>query len=497
MAIRKASRASKKTKTVKKKTAKKRSQDPKRVTPKKTAKVQAKKTVIKKAVRKTSSTSSSASIAALSKKVSTVSTDTKSLSQNLKVIVKIFGDNQKILVSMKVMINDLVGALDLIQKQSKRIGSLETDTQNMFDGMGEMRTHTRMIAKLDSQTAKLQETIHGILERTRTSGGIDDISKKVNENHDSIKNNAQMIIKIGRHVDKIYDNLGSSVRESSIKEVHSDIAQLKTLFEEAQAKYKDNSAINAEISTLSQKMVDLSQIPTTIGSVQKRLQELFSINDTLAPAVDELRRQIGKVITKADSMGSLESIRDEFTSLRNEVQKRASKLDDGFASITESLGRSEKSVAEFHKKADTLFESMRGLKGTEARKTGESTSEVMALLRLSDFQSNVRMTTESKYGEIADIENIAKQTVDIINIFDKLTVETGSNLHLPQGVKQWAISKIFECSDRWEIRFSDVLQVLQENIGILLLKESVRTSQVRDIYGTRAVDELKSIFDNM
>lgn len=468
----------------------------KKVAPKKRVTKRAPKTApAKKSPSPRTTQNSSRSIDALAKKVATVSSDTRSLSKNLKVVVKIFGDNQKILVSMKTMIDELVGALDAIQKQSKRIGALETDTQQIFDGMGEMRIHSRMIAKLDTQSAKLHDAIRAIDDRTHASDGINSVSKKVDENHDSIKNNAQMIIKIGRHMDKLRDDLsGSSVRASSIKDIHTEIARLKLLFEQAQTKPGADASITAEISALSQKVDALSQIPVKISSVQKRLQELPDVNDVLGPIVGELKDQISDVASKIDSPGSLGSMRDELASLRDEVLGRASKVDLGIESVFESLGRSEKSVTEFHKKVDSLFEELRNVKGAEERTSGESTSEVMALLRLSEFQSNVRMTAESKYGEVSDLEAIAAQTVDVLNIFDKLAVETGSEVRLPQGIKQWAVSKILECSDRWEIRFSDVLNVLREKLGVSLLKESVRMSQVREIYGARAVDELESVF---
>ena len=115
----------------------------------------------------------------------------------------------------------------------------------------------------------------------------------------------------------------------------------------------------------------------------------------------------------------------------------------------------------------------------------------MVLLKLSEYQSNVRMNTESKYGELKDIENMAAQTADIVNLFDRTSIESGEKIPLPQEVRQWAVSKILDCADRWEIRFSDVYSVLTNAIGRNMLKETIRIHQVRDIYGIRAVDELR------
>jgi hypothetical protein len=101
------------------------------------------------------------------------------------------------------------------------------------------------------------------------------------------------------------------------------------------------------------------------------------------------------------------------------------------------------------------------------------------------------MNTESKYGELKDIEKMAAQTADIVNLFDRISIELGEKIPLPQEVRQWAVSKILDCADKWEVRFSDVYSILTNAIGRDMLKETIRVQQVRDIYGIRAVDEIR------
>jgi hypothetical protein len=101
------------------------------------------------------------------------------------------------------------------------------------------------------------------------------------------------------------------------------------------------------------------------------------------------------------------------------------------------------------------------------------------------------MNGESKYGEVKDIENMASQTVEIVNLFDRISIESGEKISFPQEVRQWAVSKILDCADKWEIRFSDVYSILTNAIGRDMIKESVRIQQIRDIYGIRAVDEIR------
>ena len=117
---------------------------------------------------------------------------------------------------------------------------------------------------------------------------------------------------------------------------------------------------------------------------------------------------------------------------------------------------------------------------------------MMALLKLSEYQSNIRMSSESKYGDAKILENMAIQTKEIMNLFEKISNETNQSIPLPNEVRQWAISKILDCADKWEVRFSDVFSVLSNVIGRDLLKESIRIEQVRDIYGIRAVDEIRN-----
>ena len=71
-------------------------------------------------------------------------------------------------------------------------------------------------------------------------------------------------------------------------------------------------------------------------------------------------------------------------------------------------------------------------------------------------------------------------------------IESNEKIPLPHEVRQWSVGKIFDCADKWELRFSEVFQILVDNLGKELLKEAIRIQQVRDIFGIRAVDEIRS-----
>ena len=102
------------------------------------------------------------------------------------------------------------------------------------------------------------------------------------------------------------------------------------------------------------------------------------------------------------------------------------------------------------------------------------------------------MQSESKYGTLQDIEKMAQDTAEIVNLFDSMSIETENKIPLPHEVRQWAISTIFDCADRWEISFSGLFKKMLELLGKDLLKETIRIQQVRDIFGIRAVDEIRN-----
>ena len=60
---------------------------------------------------------------------------------------KIFGENQKVLVSMKGMIDTLTSTLENIQKQSNRLNIIEDDTQKLYAGLNQLRNQSNLITK--------------------------------------------------------------------------------------------------------------------------------------------------------------------------------------------------------------------------------------------------------------------------------------------------------------------------------------------------------------
>ena len=189
---------------------------------------------------------------------------------------------------------------------------------------------------------------------------------------------------------------------------------------------------------------------------------------------------------------NLENIKSEFMALREYVGDNEDVLLEKISSISEMINRTEASSAEFHKKADSIIQELQKIRNTTTKASITTSNEVIGLLKLSEYQSNMRMLAESKYGTLQDIEKMAEQTTEIVNLFDRLSIESEKKIPLPHEVRQWAIGTIFDCADKWEIRFDDLFKILLGSLGKNLLKETIRIQQVRDIFGIKAVDKIKT-----
>jgi DNA repair exonuclease SbcCD ATPase subunit len=473
----------------------------------------------------------------LLKKVASVSDSNKALQKEIKVMSKIFGENQKVLVSMKGMIDTLTSTLEHIQKQSKQINIIEDDTQKLFSGLNQVRTQSNLVNKINDQTAKLEKEISRVSELQKTSKS-PELSKQVEESMNSIQNNSQMIIKIAQRIDEVRDDLRKvSGKTDSFLEIGSEMDNLKNTIEEISGKtakldtgsqiieslkqelgrisdgVSSSSNLNAEleaikvtIDAISSKASKIDSLGGVIDGLKQQFENiaskassvdnlgLESIKD-LGGKIDKIETEIGSLAQRADSTAfvgeGLKSVQDEFSNFKQNVFDKTNSIEQKISSVSDTLKRQDESTIEFHKKSEKLFQELQSVKDVTSKASDDSSKEVMALLKLSEYQSNIRMNAESKYGVSKDIEKMASQTADIVNLFDKISIESGENIPLPHEVRQWAVSKMLDCADKWEVRFSDVYSILSNALGRDMLKEAIRIQQVRDIYGIRAVDEIR------
>ena len=472
------------------------------------------------------------------KKVASVSDSNKALQKEIKVMSKIFGENQKVLVSMKGMIDTLTSTLEHIQKQSKQINSIEDDTQKLYAGLNQVRTQSNLIDKINNQTEKLENELKQIAEVQKTSKPLE-ISQKVEESMNSITNNSQMIIKIAQRIDEVRDDLREvSGKANSFLEISSEMNKLKESIEEISGKTENlntgtqvveslkqefekiiegiaaTSSLNAELEaikiTIDTVSAKASKIDSLGGVIEGLKQEFETVSAStkssdsislesikeIGGKIDKIETEIGSLSQRADSTAfvgeNLKLVQEDFSNFKSNVYGKTDNIEQKIVSVSDTLKRQDESTAEFHKKSEKLFQEIQSVRNVTNKASSDSSKEMMALLKLSEYQSNIRMNTESKYGEIKDLEKMATMTSEIVNLFDKISIESGEKIPLPHEVRQWAVSKILDCADKWEIRFSDVYSILTNAIGRDMLKESVRIQQVRDIYGIRAVDEIRN-----
>jgi len=394
-------------------------------------------------------------ISPLIKKVATISDSTKLLSKEVKSMSKIFTENQKILVSMKNMIDTLSLTIEQIQVQEKKLNLIEGDNERLFEGLEQVRNQSNIISKINTQTNELQERVEKISKINENSPNSNELMEKIDQSFDSIKNNSKMIIKIADRVENVKEDLNNvSSKAEPISKITSKMEN-----------------ITNNITSMRQKTSDLGN---NIKNFQKKLDSIASKKNS--PGVS----------------GNLENIKSEFITLRKYVGENSDELQDKISGLSDTLNRVNSSSAEFHEKSDSIIQELQKIEKVTNKSSSSASNEIIGLLKLSEYQSGIRMQSESKYGTLQDIEKMAQDTAEIVNLFDSMSIETENKIPLPHEVRQWAISTIFDCADRWEISFSGLFKKMLELLGKDLLKETIRIQQVRDIFGIRAVDEIRN-----
>jgi len=396
------------------------------------------------------------------KKMSSISDATKTLATEVKSMSKIFAENQKILISLKNMIDTVGSSLEQIQRYSRQVNILEEDTQKLFTGLSQVKAHSNLISKVNEQTTKLQDQVNKIREKQESMPDTNKIMQSVADSLDSIRNNTKMIMNVAEKTEKIREEIKNvAAKPEKVSQLEENIANLKV----------------------------------NIDSVASKTEPLLNLSSDIRDVGIEL----GSLVRKTDSLaalgGDIRNVGIEFVNFRENILGKTKQIDEKMADLAEMLNRNVGSTSEFHKKTNEIYQELQEIRHI-THKTSQNTSrEVIGLLRLSEFQSNVRMHSESKYGTLDDLEKMINQTVDMVNLFDRLSIESEKKMPLPQEVKQWAVAKMLDCADRWEIRFTDVFRLLITQLGSDLVKESLRLEQVRDLFGIRGVDEVRHEFN--
>ena len=440
------------------------------------------------------------------KKITSISDATKTLASEVKSMSKIFAENQKILIALKGMIDAVNTSLEHIQKNSRQINIIEEDTQRLFSGMSQVKAHSNLIEKINIQINKLQDQVDKIHEKQVGIPDTNKLMQSVADNLDSIRNNTKMIMNISEKTEKIREEIKSvTSKAESISNISSEIEELRKSTNDISNKTESISNLRQEIDEVKQgtksisekteKMKgleeSLSNLKVEIGTVITKTEPLLNLESQIRNVGSE----IDSLIKKTDSFSSvgddIRNINNEFSNFKNNVLGKTKELDEKISDFAELLNRNSASISEFNKKTYEISQQLQDIRQVTHKTSQNTSSEVLGLLRLSEFQSNIRMRSESKYGTLEDIQKMVTQTVDMINLFDRLSIEIETKIPLPLEVKQWSVAKILDCADRWEIRFTDMFRLLISELGADIVKESIRIEQIRDLFGIRAVDEVR------
>ena len=249
--------------------------------------------------------------------------------------------------------------------------------------------------------------------------------------------------------------------------------------------------VREDLKRVSTKAESSPGIGSEIGEIKRKIESISGKAEkieSLGGIINNLKQELESVVSKASSMSG---ITDQLEDMKKNIQSLSSRTEEKISGLSSLLNRSDSASSEFHKKTNQIIQELQGIKSSSSKSSEHTSKEVVGLLKLSEYQSNLRMQAESKYGDLKDLEKMATQTTQMVNLFDRLSIESDEKMALPHEVRQWAVSKILDCADRWEIRFTDVFQLLTNQLGRDLLKESIRIKQVRDIFGIRAVDEIR------
>ena len=408
--------------------------------------------------------------AAMIKKVAAVSDATKSLSGEVKSIGKIFADNQKVMVSIKSVIDSVASSLEEIHRQSRQINMLEEDTKKIFAGLNQARDRSASVARLEAQSAAMKEAI----ARVEKAAPGAELARQVGDSVNSIRNNSQMIIKIAQRVDEVREQLREVAgKAESMVRVVPELESIRARVDEAAAKADEPRAAVGQLRAELEKVAaggaaqlggEMERIGSSISQISEKADRIAG----LEVVIGGLKRQFDEIAARADPAGALSA----------EIESLKSKMDE--------IARSAPEVAAVRTEVSSLrgelAERAGAIETRLAEIGGRASSDAGSLMRLSEIQSRIRMASESKYGGPEEISRMCSCLAEMGRL-------PGGG---PEEAQRWAVAKIMDCADKWEVRLAEVMEKLRGAAGDEKVAGLVRMQQVREIYGTRGADQVKA-----
>ena len=365
-----------------------------------------------------------------------------------------------------------------------------------------------------SRPAGTEKSISSITESTKTiSKEIKTISKIFIDSHKILESMKVMISTLSstmQHIDKHSKQItllenesqkiqtglmqlnqrANSVKTSSIIkediekrlatiENESNFAQVKETMSECLENTKIGAQALEKISASLNNTADAGKIESKLDSNAKMLEDVGKLLHSHAQEQDGMDKNIESEISE-----KISTISREVAGLREQIRSvlEAQKTDE----LAEHVGSMVSKTEVLMGIPAELQELQSRLNAIEGKVSEKNSNEKQPSVTLLEYQVKIRMISESKYGDADDLESMASQTSEILKT---VGADKGAS------VSKWGVSRILECADRWELRFSDTLSMMKDMLGADVLKEAIRIKQIKDVYGVRAVEDTKSLLN--
>ena len=384
---------------------------------------------------------------------------------------------------------EITGALESISADASQIEKINTDIGELKDQMNSITSGVSLA---------YEHVPEALLEK------LDHVELQVR----SFTQNTEETSSMRDSVSTLQEKIGALKSEIS-QEVEKITSQISRVSEERHG--HDTAAISEIRSEIDNIHAEIQGIRHAADGIhtQGSSQQTASVPDSVLEKLDHVELQVRSFAQNTEEVSSM---RDSVSALQEKIGVLKSEISQEVERITSQISRvSEErqdhdtaAISEIRSEIGRIHETVKGVRGTADNTAAISSHDMEKLLRLSAFQSSIRLISESKYGSMKEISEMSRQTSDIMRLFvssvDEMrmglsqdtTAQTGPTQDkIPPEVSRWAISKILDCGDRWEIRFADIYAAIKESVGADAIKESLQMQQVRDIYGIRSVNMVK------
>ncbi len=475
-----------------------------------------------------------ASSTLLLSRVRSITESIAGMRDEMQALSKAVASGKDSMPAISGMSESLAAVLVQIQKQSRQIASLKKETQGLFEGLEEISDRS------ESKRGSLESSLHDVQQKiekiAEVQGQADSeaVAEKINDSVRSIIEDSESIAGLSRALDATRNEIrvvgaraasatGTGIEIDALRTEISGIAdavnagsasgthlkqELDRLADRVETVAKSSSGVQEGIrETLGQVAAETAKIKdvdAVLDGFKSQLDAITSktesaarieIPESVTDRLESIGSEIAILAKSADEVAltkdSLDRVREEIISVKSDIAGIIGIMDQKMSSASGILQRQQENAADLHGKIDEMYSRIQEIKGSSDESAREASKETARLLRLSEYQSAMRMSSESKYGDLDTIREMSAKTADINGVFGGGgDDDNGSPGGLPPNVRRWAAGKILDCADRWEIRFADVYSIMNEMMGADMTRESINMSQVRDIYGIRAVNEI-------